>query len=440
MKKVLSIALVLVMLLTLAACGSARPAQPGPVSGTDTEKPDAQTPSTAEERTLNLWYWQSDMEQAWNENLIADFEAANPGVKIKLTIIPWGEYWQKVQAAAVSNSLPDLMVMSVAYIEQYAKAGVVTDLKDYIDRDLDRSEYYEFAMETTRLSDGHEYGMPWNIVENCLYYNKDMFDDAGIPYPDETWTWDTLRQAAIALTDPSKNQYGFSMTTSDETAFDSLVYSYGGAIVSADLRECVIDQQGAVDAVNFLRAMVLDDKCMVPPSEDATGISNFTTGLVSMAVDGCWSLQATSTATDLNWDIAPIPAGPAGSKPRAWSDSICITKDCSDPELAWDFIAFLVGKDGQTNPNLTSTRIPVYIPASLSDGFLGSSDVPCDLRVLIGQLENASPFVFRGNWNQWLGVLGNELHGVYTGDLTTEEATANAKAAIQVILDEYNAE
>lgn len=431
-KKCISMGLIVVLLLgLLTACGSN--------ASSESAASGSQTATAQEEKTLELWYWQSDMEQAWNDHLIADFEAANPGVKVNLTIMPWSDYWQKVQAATVSNTLPDIMVMSVAYIEQYAKAGVVIDLKDYIDRDLDRSEYYEFAMETTRLDDGHEYGMPWNIVENCLFYNKDMFDEAGIAYPDETWTWDTLRETAIQLTDASKNQYGFSMTTTDETAFDSLVYSYGGAIVSDDLTTCLIDQQGAVDAITFLRGMILDDQCMAPPSEDATGISNFSTGLVAMAVDGCWSLETMATATGLNWDIAPIPSGPAGRTPRAWSDSICITKSCEDPETAWSFIKFLVSEDGQTTDNLSSTRIPVYIPASLSDSFLNNDKVPCDVQVLIDELEEASPFVFRANWNQWLGALGNELHGVYTGDLTVEEGTANAKKAIQAILDEYNA-
>ena len=437
MKKCLSFVLVAVMALSLlTACGGGTSSTaPSAARGSSS----APTAPAVEEKTLELWYWQSDMEQAWNENLIADFEAANPGVKVNLTIMPWSDYWQKVQAATVSNSLPDLMVMSVAYIEQYAKAGVVIDLKDYIDRDLDRSEYYEFAMKTTRLADGHEYGMPWNVVENCLFYNKDMFDEAGVPYPDETWTWDTLRDVAIQLTDASKNQYGFSMTVSDETAFDSLVYSYGGAIVSDDLKECLIDQQGAVDAINYLRGMILDDKCMAPISEDSSGIINFSTGLVATTVDGCWSLETMATASNLNWDIAPIPSGPAGRTPRAWSDSICITKSCEDPETAWNFIKFLVSKDGQTNANLTSTRIPVYIPASLSDSFLKSDKVPCNLQVLIDELEDASPFVFRGNWNQWLGVVGNELHGAYTGDLSVEDATANAKKGIQAILDEYNA-
>ena len=429
----------------LAACGngseasSSETAAPTEAAQESGAEADADGGTEVETQTLSLWYWQSDMEQAWNDNLIADFEAANPGVNIELTIMPWADYWQKVQTATVSDTLPDIMVMSVAYIEQYARAGVVIDLKDYIDRDLDRSEYYEFAMETTRMEDGHEYGMPWNIVENCLFYNKDMFDAAGVDYPDETWTWDDLREAAIKLTDAEKNQYGFSMTLSDEVGFDSLVYSYGGAIVSDDLKECLIDGQGAKDAINYIRGMMLDDKCMVPISADSTGISDFSTGLVAMTVDGCWSLENLATASELNWDMAPIPSGPAGRKPRAWSDSICITKSCEDPETAWSFIKFLVSEEGQTNPNLTSTRIPVYIPASLSDSFLKNEDVPCNLQVLIDELEEASPFIFRGNWGEWLSAEANELHGAFTGDLTVDEATANAKAAIQAILDEYNA-
>lgn len=433
MKKIISALLITAILSgMLAGCGNS-------LSNVGASAPASSTEAT-QQKTLSLWYWQSDMEQAWNNNLIADFEAANPGVKIEMTIMPWSEYWQKVQTATVSNTLPDLMVMSVAYVEQYAKSGVVIDLKDYIDRDLDRSEYYDFAMNTTRLSDGHEYGMPWNIVENCLFYNKDMFDTAGVPYPDETWTWDTFRDAAVKLTDPAKNQYGASIVVSaNDNAFDSVIYSYGGAIVSDDVKECLIDQPGSKDAIEYLRGLILDDKCMPPMSSDSTSISNFSTGLVAMAVDGCWSLENLATASKLNWDIAPLPSGPAGRTPRAWSDSICITKSCQDPETAWSFIRYLVSQDGQTRANLSSTRIPVYIPASMSDTFLKNESVPCDLQVLIDGLEQASPFVFRGNWGEWLSATVNELHGVFTGDLSVNEGTANAKAAIQAILDEYNA-
>lgn len=432
MKKFTCFALALVILSSLVTgCGSSSSsAAPAPKSAG----------GAPEQKALSLWYWQSDMEQAWNNNLIADFEAANPGVKIEMTIMPWSEYWQKVQTATASNTLPDLMVMSVAYIEQYAKAGVVVDLKDYIDRDLDRSEYYDFAMNTTRLADGHEYGMPWNIVENCLFYNKDMFDAAGVAYPDETWTWAAFRDAALQLTDPAKNQYGASIVVSaNDNAFDSVIYSFGGAIVSDDTKECLIDTQGSKDAIDYLRGLIVDDKCMPPMSSDATSISNFSTGLVAMAVDGCWSLENLATASQLNWDIAPLPSGPAGRTPRAWSDSICITKSCQDPETAWSFIRYLVGKDGQTRANLSGTRIPVYIPASMSDSFLKNETLPCDLQVLIDGLEVASPFVFRGNWGEWLSATVNELHGVFTGELSVDEGTANAKAAIQAILDEYNA-
>lgn len=394
--------------------------------------------SSTEKQKLSLWWWQGDMEEAWNNNLIADFEAANPNIDVELTIMPWSDYWQKVQTATVSDTLPDLMIMSVAYIEQYARAGVVLDLKDYIDRDLDRNDYYEFAMKTTQLEDGHEYGMPWNVVENCLFYNKDLFDEAGIEYPDETWTMDTLRETAKALTIPEKDQYGLSTILAGEVALDSFLYSYGGAIVSDNLTTCVLDSPESKEAIKFLRDMLLEDKSMTPTSVNRGGISDFSTGLVAMCIEGCWALETMATSDEINWDIAPLPAGPEGSKPRAWSDSICITKSCKDPETAWSFIKYLVGENGQTNANLTSTRIPVYIPASMGDVYLKSDTVSCDLQILLNQLDIASPFVFRGNWGEWVGILGNELSGVFTGDLDLDEGVAQATEAIQIVLDEYN--
>lgn len=433
-KILLSLILVISMLMWICMGCITKP------STSDNDDKDPKTPGGSKKNiTLSLWWWQGDMEQAWNEHLIADFETDNPGIKVELTILPWSEYWSKVQTATISNTLPDLMIMSVAYIDQYAKEGVVIDLTDYINRDLDRSEYYNFAMLTTRMNDGREYGMPWNVVGNCLFYNKDMFDDAGLAYPDATWTWDILRENAIKLTKADKSQYGLSMTVGGESSFDSILYSFGGAIVSDDLKTCLLDTQGSKDGIKFLRKMILEDQCMPPVTTDSSGINDFSSGLAAMAVDGCWSLETVATASDLNWDIAPLPAGPNGSKPRAWSDSICISKSCKNPDEAWKFIKYLVGENGQTHENLTSTRIPVYIPKSMSTDFLNSNTVSCNLQVLLDQLEIASPFVFRANWGEWVGVQANELFGIWTGNLTVDQGAANAAVAVQAILDEYNA-
>lgn len=438
-KKILCWLLALSMSLTLlTGCGKTpTPDAPNTGSGEKTPSSSGEKAPASEVTELELWYWESEREQPWNDNLIADFEAANPNIKINLTIMPWTEYWQKIQTATISNTLPDLMIMSVAYIEKYADAGVVIDLKDYIDRDLDRNEYYEFAMQTTRMADGHEYGMPWNIVGNCLFYNKELFDIAGLDYPNADWTWEDLRANAIALSDPAENQYGFTMTLAE--GLDSVIYSYGGAVVNDELTECVINSPEAMEGVQFIRSLLLDDKCMVPVASEVSGSTNFSTGKVAMAVDGCWFMETMATSSQINWDIAELPAGPSGSRPRAWSDSICITKDSKNPEMAWEFIKFLVSAEGQTIANLSGTRIPVYIPASMSDSFLKNPSLPCNLEVLIKGLEKASPFIYRGNWGEWVNVLTNEMFGAFTGDLSVEDACKNTKAGIDLILDDYNA-
>ena len=84
--------------------------------------------------------------------------------------------------------------------------------------------------------------MPWNSVENCLFYNKAMFDAAGVAYPDETWTWAAFQRCRPSTDQPRQNQYGASIVVSaNDNAFDSVIYSFGGGHRRDDTKECLID-------------------------------------------------------------------------------------------------------------------------------------------------------------------------------------------------------
>jgi multiple sugar transport system substrate-binding protein len=389
---------------------------------------------------LSVWGWQGDLEDAWKTHLIPDFEAANPGVKVDLLLIPWDQYWQKVQTSMVSNSLPDIMIMSVALIDQYAKNGALVDLKPYIDRDIDRGKYYDAGLQTVRwpsTENGDEYAFPWNIVCNALFFNTSIFDDAGESYPTADWTLDDLLKAARRLTkntgNPATTTYGFA-TNYDYTVLDSLIYSYGGCIVSPDLKTSKIDSPEAIRGIHFLADMMLKEN--VSPFVSTSGDSmNFGTGRVAMEISGAWALDAYGESSKFSWDIMPVPTGPQGRKIRAWSDSIGISKNSKNPEKAWDFIKFFVSEKGQTVENLTGTRIPILISAANDTKWLQPNSPPAHKRILVDYLSESSPFVFRGGWNEWNTVVANEVLLSFIGEKSVEQAASDAKTAIQEILD-----
>jgi len=395
----------------------------------------------AGETTITFWGWQGELENAWLTHLIPDFEAANPGIKVDLVMMPWQQYWQKVQTSMASDTLPDLMTMSVAYLDLYAKNGALMDISNYVKSDIDQSKYYESGLETVRYPDtktGPEYAFPWNVVGNCLYYNKTLFDAAGVAHPTDDWTWEDVRNAAIKLTQitesPDTTTYGFAVDNG-YTVMDSIIYSYGGAIVSPDLKTCVINSPETKKAVQFIYDLIHTDK-VSPAINLSTDTMAFASGRVAMEIGGAWSLESFGDTTNFDWDIAKMPIGPSGNRcMRAWSDSIAITKSCKNPDKAWDFIKFLVGEKGQTKENLSGTRIPILLSASTSDNWLNPGSKPEHKIKLLEALPESSPFVFRGGWGEWNTVYESEMFSALSGEKPIDQALADAQVGIQEVLD-----
>lgn len=144
----------------------------------------------------------------WNENqrdsiqaTIDGFEAENPDIKVELQITPWGEYWTKLEAAATSGNMPDIVTMHTNQIERYVNGGVMASMDDLADYD-DTFSYDNYNEGITNLYvyDGVHYGVPKDKDCVVLVYNKKIFDNAGVAYPTSDWTWDDLKDAAEKLT------------------------------------------------------------------------------------------------------------------------------------------------------------------------------------------------------------------------------------------------
>ena len=138
--------------------------------------------------TLSYGVWDQNQVPALKQ-MIADFEKTNKNIKVKVQVTPYDQYFTKLQAAATGGAAPDVFWMNGPNFQLYASNGVLAPISDQIKKDgLDTSVYPKSLVDLYSL-DGKEYGLPKDFDTIGLWYNKTLFDDAGVKYPDATWTW-----------------------------------------------------------------------------------------------------------------------------------------------------------------------------------------------------------------------------------------------------------
>lgn len=164
-----------------------------------------------------------------------EFEGKNPGIKIDIQVTGWSDYWTMLEAAATGGSLPDTFWMHSNEIYRYASNGMLMDLTDKINKsdDVKLSNYPEGLVKIYNLNN-KQYAIPKDYDTIGLWYNKTMFDKAGISYPDETWNWDKLYEAAKKLTTGDGKQYGFLAPLHNQEGYYNFVYQNGGTIITDD--------------------------------------------------------------------------------------------------------------------------------------------------------------------------------------------------------------
>lgn len=457
MKRVLPIMVVVASLLM--ACGGATPAATtvpaatnapevpaattapeAPAATTAPEAPAATTapaepaattpPSTGAGEDVEITYmmWGSPEELAIWQQIIDDFQKANPNVKIKLDISDWESYWNKLKTLHASATPPDVFAMDGPLYPDWASRGVLLDLQPYIDKTPGMLDgLYPNTLSVYKRSDGF-YGLPRDLQPIVLYYNKDMFDKAGIAYPTDKWTMDDMREAAKKLTqdtngDGKVDQWGFTADLWDmELFWSEAIWSYGGEVISQDYSKTLLAEGAARDAWKFINGMMVEDKSMPDPNVSAEfGGDAFAAGVAAMTTIGHWVVPQYSQL-GFKWDVAPIPAGPKGRVTSINSAALVMSKDTKHADAAWEFIKFALGESGQTRMTELGFAVPIYKSVAESPVFLKQKSAAINQQVFLDAIgyAKAKP-AFKG-YEEWAAVIGDGLVPVWNGEKTIDAA------------------
>jgi multiple sugar transport system substrate-binding protein len=384
---------------------------------------ETQAPA-AEKVELTFMAWGAPEELVVWQMIADEFNAANPNITVNMDVSDWDSYWTKLNTLFAGKTPPDVFAMDAPLFLDWQSRGVLLNLQPYIDASpgfLDG--IFEGPLKGYKLTDGY-YGLPRDFQTIVMFYNKDMFDAASLAYPKEGWTWSDVQKAAKQLTkdnngDGKTDQYGFSCDLWDmELCWSEAIWSYGGDVISPDFTKTLIGEPKAREAWKVFHDMMFVDKSM--PDTIAAGEFGedlFQAGIVALWPMGHWAVPGYATV-EFNWDVAPMPTGPAGQATSVNSAGFVIAKDTKYPQETWEFVKFALSQTGQTRLTELGFAIPVLKSVAESPIFLDQKvgELVINQNVFLDSLAFAhmKP-IFKG-YTLWADAVGNGMATIWTGE------------------------
>ncbi|MEZ4734019.1 MAG: sugar ABC transporter substrate-binding protein [Caldilineaceae bacterium] len=390
-RSVAFLTILLILALALTACA---PVAPGSAPAAEDE---AAAPAAGEGPTTITWaFWGSPEEAASHERVGEAFMQEHPEIQIEFYNEPWGDYFTKMEtlwASGDSAAIPDVLFLWPT--PKYAAQGVLENLDPYIEAAGYNLEDYWPALLESAMYEGNVYGFPRDIGLEVLYYNKDMFDEVGVPYPDETWTWEDLQMAAEQLTikDASGRveRYGLAMEAGKYLLW---VNQNNGSILD-DMRNpsaCTLSEPAAVEAIQFFADLMNNGYAMRDADLSQAGgdAAVFSSGQAAMIIQNSSRVSAFNAA-DLNYDVAVIPIPEGGQRAASAGGAAWVMSAASDnKDAAWTFLSWLQSTDGGQRLYTASGEIfPALRSTAESDAFLSQEAAPANRQAFLTEGENA---------------------------------------------------
>jgi multiple sugar transport system substrate-binding protein len=331
---------------------------------------------------------------------------------------------------AAAGTLPDIIYVHGSRAFPWAHEGITVSIQDYIDNDAEFNVQgiWEEALKLYRY-EGKQHDIPYDHGPLILAYNKDIFDAAGEPYPDDSWTLDTLREVALKLTDVDNQQWGWSgdLPALGPESSGATLAPFGEQSMNEEQTALTFDTPGAIAAMQFWADLIHVDKSAPTPAESqAFEQGAWISGRVALDVIASWDTPTMASFAAFNWDVAAWPAGPSGRGTGSFGSGFGITSNSQNPDAGWTYLSEYLSKEGmETMWGVTGRGSPARKDAYQS--WMDSSVAPENAEYFLSALEEYAktgpPFATLAA-AELLDIIGREVTLIRSGEKTVEEAVA----------------
>ena len=405
MKKIVSLLLTLAVALSLAGAAFA-------------EEPVTITYATfsasgAQEETL--------------KKMVEVFEEKNPDIKVDVQLTGYDDYFTKLATTVGGGNAPDVFEMNMENFLVYMLRGACADLTGLVDP----ASYSEGTLSAVS-SDGKLYAVPMSFSTCVLFYNKALFDQAGLEYPDDTWTWTEAQAAAEKIRALGDDIWGYYQPVSYNEFYKS-VKGNGGSLLNEDYTAFTVNTPENVAVLEAMLTRVRGEDRVMPNAEDMAGRGDwdlFSEGKLGMLVTGIWGFQTFADQCDFDWDITVEP----GFKDKStffFANVNCVSTESDKQEAAARFVDAM-GSD----PDIVQLRLDASweLPTRADQTKLTQYlDVtPPDNRPAVFDSMDyavAPPALLeQGAVSE---IIGNVLGTLETNDMTAQEALDEIQAQLE---------
>ncbi|WP_372633079.1 sugar ABC transporter substrate-binding protein [Cohnella sp.] len=404
-------------------------------------------PNKGDGKKVEIRYWRHDfapeVQTLWK--MIQSFEAQNPNIKVKMEVIPYGDYETKIRTALAAGNAPDVIGLDGPTLAAYAHQGAVIPLDAYFEADGNKEDIAAPVLASLTYKD-QIYAAPLNDASIGMFYNKKLFEKNGIELPskdpNQAWTWEQVLQAAQKINDPANKVYGidpgWGLGEGEGSTFVKLpfIWQAGGEILSPDGTEVkgYLDSPESKRALSFFSSLYNEYKVApkeIPPEA-------FETGKLGIVVNGPWAISGFATShpdfkLGEDWDIAPLWKDAKQVTPNG-SWNMAITKDSKQPDAAWKFVNWVTGVEGAKFWYQETKNLPARL--STASAIPELTEYPMNIFV-----EQSSKFAHPRPVTPAYPVITTAVSKLFA-DLgvagrNVDEAVAEAVAAIDKALEKY---
>lgn len=385
---------------------------------------------------ITFAFWGDPFNASFSKRIVKSFHEKYPDITVKIMDITSPEYETKLLTLVAGGAAPDIMLVMPPDLPDLASRGILLNLQEYMKKEAEfqriGGDIFPHLLEVNKY-DGIPYSVPIWTNTMALYYNKTLFDEEHIMYPDERWDWDAFVSAAQKLTkdlngDGITDQFGTFALNIGLGGHWGNSYRYirqnGAFLYNDDKTKCLLDSPEAIEAIQW--CIDLRSKHHVTPNtkelESFRDINEmFVSGRAAMIVTGRWMMPIFNQVKNLDYGIAVEPKGRQKTTCMA-SVLIGIYSKTKYPDASWKFLRYMTEKEAQTVICDERMDIPILRSIAYSPLFLNKFSSPEKNRIFLESLEYAEQYPSVKNTNEWITNAGVKLALVQMGEKGLREA------------------